>query len=52
MHRLTLWREANEKESNRRNNQEDLTSDREECDERITTKQQQIQPGREYDAGR
>jgi hypothetical protein len=42
MHRLTLWREANEKESNRCNDQEDLTDDREECDEGITTKEQKI----------
>jgi hypothetical protein len=43
---LTLWREANEQESNRCNDQEDLADDREECDDGITADQQKIQSSR------
>jgi len=46
MHRLTLWREANEQESNRCNDQEDLADDREERDDGITADQQKIQSSR------
>jgi hypothetical protein len=39
MHRLALWREANEQEANRCNNQRDLTDHRKDRDERIATEQ-------------
>ena len=52
MHRLALRREADKKKPNRRNNQENLTHHRKECDQRIAAKHQKVESGRQYDAGR
>ena len=48
MNGLALWRESNQEQSNRGNDQHDLPDHREECDERVATEQQKIQPGRQY----
>jgi hypothetical protein len=42
VHRLTLWCEANEEKSNRRNDQQDLPDHGKQCDEWIATEEQKI----------
>jgi hypothetical protein len=52
MHGPTLRRDSNKEQSSRRNDQQNLTDHREECDERIAAEQQEVQPSGQHHTGR
>jgi hypothetical protein len=52
MHRLALWCKSNKKESNRGNDQDNLTDDREDCDQRVAAEQKKVQSSGKHGAGR